>query len=590
MTKRIFDLVRSFPQEKMFSQKVAGKWRSISSAEFQTKSVLMASALIQVGLKKGDKVGILSQNRYEWSITDFGSQQIGCVTTPFYPNISKDEADYVFQHSEMKVLFVANKEIYERIENSVKKYSFLVVSYDKIEGLEQFDEFIQRGALSDAQKISDIKKDISEDDLLTIIYTSGTTGLPKGVMLTHRNLMSNIDVLLDMFPINVGDRVFSFLPLNHIFERNVMNYYIAKGANVYFAESIDLIGANLIEVKPSMMTAVPRLLEKIYLKILDRGSVLTGAKRKIFNWSLALANQYDIRNEKNSMLLKQKMKIADRLVFSKWREAVGGKMKLIASGAAPLQPKIIRIFTAAGIPIIEGYGLTETSPVVSFNSYFNLSDRCEGTVGVVISNVEVKIADDGEILVKGPNVMSGYYKDESATQSVLKNGWLHTGDVGEMIRNRFLKITDRKKELFKTSGGKYIAPSYLESAIKSSPLVEQTMVVGENENFVSALIVPNFPHVRKLAEALKVNEKESAKLIQNDLIMNLFVKEIEKVNASLNRYEQIKKFKLLSNEWSSESGELTPTFKLKRREIYKKYSNEIDSLYRSPEDNSYSKN
>ncbi|MCB0697578.1 MAG: long-chain fatty acid--CoA ligase, partial [Chitinophagaceae bacterium] len=528
------------------------------------------------------KIAIVSPNRPEWIITDIGVQMTGAVLTPLYPTISLHEMEYILNETGIRILFVANKELYDRFKPAFDKVATLrhIYSFDPTSGTNHWHELINDHTEPD-QGIIDR---ITEDTLATIIYTSGTTGNPKGVMLSHKNIVSNVYDSMPAFSFaEQGARTLSFLPLNHIFERMVTYIYIDAGLSIYYAESMDTIGENLKEVKPLVFTTVPRLLEKVYEKILANGMALTGIKRWLFFWALKLGFKYDNVNT-GSWWYRFQLMLANKLVFSKWREALGNKVKAIVTGSAPCQPRLIRVFTAAQIVIMEGYGLTETSPVVSVNR-FESEDRRIGSIGPLIDNVQVKLAEDGELLCKGNNIMMGYYKHPELTDEVMtEDGWLKTGDIGEWVEGRFLKITDRKKEIFKTSGGKYVAPQVIENKLKESQFIEQMIVLGANQKFVSALIVPGFPHLRSWLKAKGLPAPESNKeLIAMPEVIDKIQRVIDKYNPLFSHSEQIKRFVLLPKEWTIDTGELTPSLKIKRKVIYEKYADAITSIYGSPE-------
>ncbi len=590
-TKRLFDLLsyyqRKFGEKEMLFAKNDGSWIGINAATIDEQSTQMAVTLRQLGLGGGDgttlgkdKVSILSANRPEWLITDFAVQKLGGILVPIYPSISTLELAYILNEAETKVLFIEGKKLYERVKEIAKEVPSLqyVYTYDKVEGVMHWTDLVQPISSEDRQEIQTVKDAVDEDDVATFIYTSGTTGNPKGVMLSHRNIISNIKNSIHCFSMCDADsNVLSFLPLNHIFERMVTYLYMYKGVSIYYAEGMETIGENLREVQPAVFTTVPRLLEKVYEKIEKKGLELSGFKRKIFDWAMELALNYDM-DKKRSPLQSLKFYIADSLVYSKWREAIGGKAKAIVTGSAACQVKLLRVFTAAKIVVMEGYGLTETSPVISVNTY-EKEGRRFGSVGQIIKNVKVKIAEDGEILFQGDNVMKGYYKNQQATDEVLKDGWLHTGDIGEYDAKGFLKITDRKKELFKISGGKYIAPLPLENKIKESPFIEQIMVVGNNEKFVGALIVPAILNLKEYFKNAGMQLAENIDFSVDQDILKLIRKELNEYNKFFAAHEHVKRFQIITNEWTVDGGELTPTLKLKRRKIMEKYGHLLAKIY-----------
>ena len=581
---KIFNLDRRyanlFDKEDMIAGRKNGKWKKYSCSEYIQTSDSIGSGLLNLGITKGDKVCIISSNRTEWSLCDMGINKIGAINTPLYPNITRAEYKYIIKDSEAKLIFVENDEIYKKIEgleNEVQTLKF-IFSFDKLSNVKNWEELIELGLTTPQfEKMNAIQNSISDDDLFTLIYTSGTTGNPKGVMITHSNIISQISALKDTLDWGKNDRAISFLPLSHVFERMVEYFYMFKGVSIYYG-SIENIGEDLKSIKPTLMPTVPRLLEKVYDKIMTKGESLTGIKRKLFFWAVNLGLKHEY-NGKNGVWYEIQLKIANKLIFNKWREAVGGRMRMIICGSAALQERLARIFTAAKMPVSEGYGLTETSPVVSVN-FANSKDACYGTVGPMIQGVKVKInhedgmrEGEGEILVKGANVMLGYYNKPDETKKVIDNdGWFHTGDIGTLIEGKYLKITDRKKEIFKTSGGKYIAPQVMENKFKQSIFIEQLMVLGENEKHPAAFIVPDFTFLKDWCKDNKINFSSPEEIVRNPKILELFDKEVKKYNEYFSHYEQIKKFILLGNSWSPDGGELTATLKLKRRNILEKYS------------------
>ncbi|HVI43498.1 MAG TPA: long-chain fatty acid--CoA ligase [Chitinophaga sp.] len=588
--QRLFDVIpyqlEKYPKADMLAAKENGQWRKYSTQEVADLTLRLSSGLMQLGVKTGitdhetkDKIAIISPNRPEWIITDIACQQLGAVLTPIYPTISLPELEFVLNNAEACMLFVGNKELFDKVMEMRDKLPSIreIFTFDKVEGARHWKEVIELAREEDFPKIDAIRKNISPEELATILYTSGTTGTPKGVMLTHNNIMSNVQACTPCLPVNKDARALSFLPLNHIFERMVTYLFMTAGVPIYYAESTDTIAANLKEVKPTIFTTVPRLLEKVYEKIMSTGLELKGIKRVLFFWAVNLGKKYEINHDMGFWYNIQ-LKLANKLIFSKWRAALGGNIQAIVNGAAACQVRLLRIFTSAGIPIVEGYGLTETSPVISVNRY-EVEDRMFGTVGPVISNVQVKIAEDGEILCKGPNVTMGYYKRPDLTTEAITDGWFHTGDVGILIDNKFLKITDRKKELFKTSGGKFVAPQPIENKFKESPFIEQIMVVGEDRKFAAALIVPSFSNLTSWCQKRSIPYTTNEEMIRNPEIVDLFKQAMDKYNQFFNHVEQIKKFVLLPKEWTVDGGELTPTLKVKRKVVLEKYKQEIDSIY-----------
>ena len=535
-----------------------------------------------MGVKANDKIGLISMtNRTEWCLMDLAVLQIGAQTVPIYPTISEEDYAYILNHSEASYCFVSCEEVYQKLTSVKDQVKGLkeVFSFDPIKGCKNFEELPKLGAsLSNQEEVEKRKEAVQPEQLATLIYTSGTTGKPKGVMLSHHNIVSNVLSARSRVPFDKGAVALSFLPLCHIFERVIIYIYQYCGVTVYFGEGLDKISDNIKEVKPSVMTVVPRLLEKVYDKIVGKGKELTGIKKSLFFWALELGLKFEPYHR--SALYNFKLKIARKLIFSKWQEALGGNLELMVSGSAALQPRLTRVFGAAGIPVMEGYGLTETSPVITVNDQRDGNWRI-GTVGRKIDGIEVKIAKDGEILCKGPNVMMGYYKDEEKTNEVIKNDFFHTGDIGEFDSDGFLRITDRKKEMFKTSGGKYVAPQLLENRCKQSLFIEQIMVVGEGEKMPAALIQINFDFIQDWAnkKGIQLEEDRSA-WGTNPKVIERISKEIQEANEGFAKWEKIKQFRLTPDEWSIDAGHLTPTMKLRRKEVKAKYLDLYESIYR----------
>ena len=584
-TTRLFDIlenqVKNKPLKRALNTKYNGVWESTSSKEFLEKSNQISRGLLQLGVKKGDKVAIISSNnRTEWCIVDIGVLQIGAIDVPIYPTITAEDYSYIINHSESKYCFVSDVVVYEKIKSIQNECPNLkeIYCFDTIKGCKHWSAVLELGKDAAHQsKVLAIKESVNPQDLATIIYTSGTTGTPKGVMLSHNNIVSNVIAAQKRLPLDKGKAVaLSFLPLCHIYERMLMYLYQLSATEVHFAESLETIGENLNEVNPDVMTAVPRLLEKLYDKIYGKGQTLTGIKKKLFNWAVNVGLDYEPYG-KNGVGYSIKLFIARALIFKKWKSALGGNLKLIASGSAALQPRLARVFTAAGLTVVEGYGLTETSPVISVNDMRDGKFRV-GSVGQVVENVKVKIADDGEILCKGPNIMMGYYKNQKLTDEVIKDGYFHTGDIGHIDDDGFLKITDRKKEMFKTSGGKYVAPQVIENIVKQSTLIDQVMVVGESQKYPAALIQLNFDAVNEwLGQTdIPLNYTE---MVANEKVLNKIKKDIDQANENFAQWEKIKKFKLTPEIWSVESGHLTPTMKLKRKIIKSKYQDLLEEIY-----------
>ena len=588
--KRLFDCLQYHlerkPLDDMLAGKEAGQWKKYSTQQVTDIVNNLAAGLLSLGIGPGDmtnegrdKVAVLSKNRPEWIILDLAVQQIGAVLTPFYPTINVNELEFVLNDAQVKMVFVNDEDLFLKLLSMKEKVPSLkdIYTFEHVANAKHWKEVT---ALSTPELEANVKKiaaKIDYEDLATIIYTSGTTGTPKGVMLSHRNILSNVMASIPCFPPGEDMRTLSFLPLNHIFERMISYLYLFKGTSIYYAESLDTIGENLKEVRPHMFTTVPRLLEKVYDRIMQKGNELTGTKKKLFFWAHGLAEKFEI-NKNQGLLYNFKLSIASNIIFSKWREALGNNIKCILTGGAACQVRLIRIFTAAKIPVMEGYGLTETSPVIAVNR-FQEKGRMFGTVGPLLEGVEVKIAEDGEILCKGPNVMMGYYKRPDLTAQEIKDGWFHTGDIGMLTENNFLKITDRKKELFKTSGGKYVAPLPIENKLKESPFVEQVMLVGSERKFVSALIVPSFPNLRDWCRKNNIPDAGKEELIRNVKVIELFKDLVENFNKYFNHVEQVKKFELLPDEWSIDTGEMTPKLSLKRKVVIEKYRDAIERIY-----------
>lgn len=584
---RLFDFpyhqLENQPLDACLVTKQDGEWVKTSTQEFIDKANAISRALLRLGVDKDDKIAVISStNRTEWHILDIGILQIGAQNIPIYPTISAEDYQYVLNHSDSVYCFVSDEDVLEKI-NQVKHNTNLkeVYSFNRIEGCKHFSELLELGKDNRNQSEVEKRKDlVKPEDLATIIYTSGTTGKPKGVMLSHWNITSNTLACRSRVPLKgKSTRVMSFLPICHIYERLLIYVYIYSGTSIYFAEGLDKIGDNAKEVKPNLMSVVPRLLEKVYDKIIAKAEELSTIKKAIFYWAVRLAEQWE-PYQQNGWFYEFKLKIADKLVFKKWREALGGELYTMVSGSAPLQPRLARIFCAAGMKVMEGYGLTETSPVISVGKYDNNLLKI-GTVGKPIDNVTVKIADDGEILIKGPNVMLGYYKDPEKTASVMTGDYFHTGDKGEIDADGFLKITGRKKEMFKTSGGKYIIPTLLENELKQSRFIEQIMVIGESEKMPAALIQPNFEYIREWGQYKGIDVgKTNTEISNSEAVKNRIQKEIDLCNAQFGKWEQIKKFELTPDVWSIKTGHLTPTMKMKRSVIKQKYAALIENIYR----------
>ncbi len=586
---RLFDFpyhqLEKYPISDSLVTKYGSEWVKTSTAEYISKANAISRALLRMGINTNDKIAVISStNRTEWNILDIGILQTGAQNVPVYPTISEEDYEYILNHSGSIYCFVSDAEVLRKImliRNNLPQLRD-IFSFDEITGCRNWKELLDLGKDESNQGEVELRKqNISAEDLATIIYTSGTTGRPKGVMLSHHNIVSNVLGSEQKIPFNAGKtRALSFLPICHIFERMVLYLYQYYGVAIYFAESIDKLSDNLKETSPNVITAVPRLLEKVYDKIYAKGSELTGLKRKLFFWAIDLGLRYEPYG-KNGWWYEFQLSIARKLIFRKWKEGLGGRLNLMVSGSAALQPRLARVFAAAEIPVMEGYGLTETSPVVAVNDMRNHGFKI-GTVGKIIDDVEVKIAGDGEILVKGPNVMMGYYHDPEKTAEVIVDGYFYTGDIGEIDNEGFLKITDRKKEMFKTSGGKYVAPQLLENAMKQSRFIEQIMVVGDGEKMPAAIIQPNFAFVRAWAKLHNITLGDSNQAIsENKDVIARIGQDIEELNSRFGKWEQIKRFELTPDVWSVEGGHLTPTMKLKRKIVLEKYKALYDRIYRS---------
>ncbi|MEO5908175.1 MAG: long-chain fatty acid--CoA ligase [Ginsengibacter sp.] len=587
---RLFDCIelhlKDAPHRTMLAGKENDVWKEYTTVEVSEIVNKLSSGLLYAGIGPGDytingrdKVAVISKNRPEWMLLDLAVQQIGAILIPIYPTVSEIDLEFILKDSDVKIIFVNDEILFEKSQSIKANLPRLkeIVSFEKITGVKHWKEMLLPLTENILGGIKSISNKIKNEDLVTIIYTSGTTGTPKGVMLSHKNILSNVLDSMPCFPPGENLKALSFLPLNHIFERMMSFLYLYKGTSIYFAESMETISQNLKEVQPDLFTTVPRLLEKVYEKIMQKGDELKGLKLKLFYWAHDLASKFEI-NKGRGFFYDLQLSIANKIIFNKWREALGGKVICIISGGAACQVRLLRIFTAAKIPIMEGYGLTETSPVISVNR-FEEEGRMFGTVGPMIRNVEVKIADDGEILCKGPNIMMGYYKHPELTDEAMEGAWFKTGDIGTLVDNKFLKITDRKKEIFKTSGGKYVAPLAIENKLKESKFIENIIVIGAGEKFVSALIVPAFNNLKTWCNENKIDSSNNEKIISEDSIKDLYKKEIESFNQYFNHVEQIKKFELLPHEWTIETGEMTPKLSLKRKVIMQKNNELIRKMY-----------
>ncbi len=582
---RLFDFayfqLENYNLEKALITKYKGEWVATSSQEFIDKANAVSRALLRMGVKPDDKIAVISMtNRTEWNIMDIGVLQTGAQNVPIYPTISEEDYAYILNHSESKYVFVSCEEVLEKVKAIQDQVPSLVdvYSFDELPDCKNWRELLTLGADESNQPEVEARKDaVKPEDLATLIYTSGTTGKPKGVMLSHWNIVSNTLASKSRVPFEQGASALSFLPICHIFERIILYLYIYCGITVYFAEGLDKIGDNLKEVKPNVMTVVPRLLEKVYDKIIAKGAELTGIKKSLFFWAVELGLKYE-PYQANGWWYEKKLGLARKLIFSKWKESLGGNLETMVSGSAALQPRLARVFGAAGMPVMEGYGLTETSPVISVTDQRNAGWKI-GSVGRIIDGVEVKIADDGEILCKGPNVMMGYYKDPEKTAEVIKDGYFHTGDIGEIDAEGFLRITDRKKEMFKTSGGKYVAPQLLENRFKQSRFIEQIMVVGEGEKMPAALIQPNYEFLYEWANRHNITLGENSDIVLNKRVLDRFQKEVDQANESFAKWEKVKQFRLTPDTWTVDDGHLTPTMKLRRKIIKDKYLHLYNDIY-----------
>jgi len=583
--RRAFDIlthqIAESPKKDALASKIDGQWVPISSQQLQDQANLVSLGLMSLGLKRGDKVAIISMNRPEWMLADFGISQIGATSVPMYPSITVEDYKYIFTDAGVRAVFVADKKLFDKVKEATQGLDIPaenVFTFDEIAGARHFSELLEIGKKGSNADLEPLKAAVQPDDLLTLIYTSGTTGSPKGVMLTHDNILSNCRSSQRFVPVTKTDKALSFLPLCHIFERMVTYLYMINGVSIYYAENMDVIADNLREVKPEIFTTVPRLLEKVYDKIVAKGHELDGIKKSLFFWALDLGLKYDTQKDQGFFYNTQ-LALANKLIFNKWREALGGNLRCIVSGGGALQPRLARVFWAAGIRVMEGYGLTETSPVIAVGGYESENNMI-GTVGPLIDNMEVQIAADGEILTKSASVMKGYYnKPDLTAEAIDKDGWFHTGDIGELVNGKFLKITDRKKEMFKTSGGKYIAPQVIEGKLKEDPLIEQAMVVGADQKFASALVIPSFSDLKGWCKRNGVPDAPNEELVKNEKVVDLYEGLVKKYNQSFAQWEQVKKITLLPELWTVESGEMTPTMKVKRKVITEKNKELIEGMY-----------
>lgn len=581
--KRIFDILENyqdhFNNDVMVAGKTDGKWQTYSTDRFIEKINNLSKGLVAKGIKKGDRIALMSGNRPEWCIIDFACNQLGVAIVPLYPTLSSHDLSHIVNDADVQFIFASSADLVEKVESALKENNLNLPIYtlDELPDHKHYSEIENLGK-EQTLSLQGYRDQVDENDLLTLIYTSGTTGNPKGVFLTHKNIISNVSASNHLLT-EEYKRALSFLPLCHIFERMVVYLYLSKGVQIYFSESLDNIVEDINDVKPDIFTTVPRVLEKVYDKVVAKGKELKGIKKSIFFWALDLGHRFQ-EPPKNGSFYNFKLRIARKLIFSKWKDALGGNIKLIISGGAALQERLARVFWAADIKVLEGYGLTETSPVIAVNSWLD-SDVKFGTVGRVLSNLDVKIDEDGEILVKGPSIFPGYYKDEEATKDAIdEQGYLHTGDIGELTNDGFLKITDRKKEMFKTAGGKYVSPQILENKLMESLLIAQVMVVGENQRFPAALIVPAYDELEKWAKFKGISFSSREDLTQLPEVIEKYQKEVDFLNNEFGQWEKVKKFILLTHEWGIDSGELTPKLSLKRKVIMKKFEDTINDIYK----------
>ncbi len=595
--KRVFDILDRLktyaPKKDILNAKEnltngqAGKqWVSYSLDDFINNANYVSAALLQLGLTPGDNVAIMAGNSPQWNFVDYGCQQVSMPTAPIFPTISNNDLKYILNHSEAKLIFISEKSIWQKLTVIEKELLHLkfVFTFDTLEGVKPFSEFVALGKENlNLEKINELKSKVKEDDLMTLLYTSGTTGQPKGVMISHKNMMANVYVCEHIAPFTNKWRALSFLPLNHVYERFLNTLYLYHGVSIYYAESIETIGDNCREIHPQIFVAVPRVLERVLERITATGEKLSGFKKKLFDWSMQLAERFELHGA-NGWWYAFQVKIADLLVYKKWRAAVGGEVVAVVSGGAALNPRLERIFYCAGLNLLQGYGLTETCVVVSVNR-FDEDHRMFGTVGIPVENSEVKIAEeDSEILMKGPSLMLGYYKNPEATAEVIdKEGWFHTGDIGKIVEGRFLKITDRKKEIFKSSAGKYISPIAIENKLKECRYIEQCMVIGEGQKFASALIIPSFSNLKEYAKHHGIDWKGNEEMIHTEEVKKIIAEHVKKINATLATFEQVKRYQLINAVWGVESGEITPKLSLRRKTIQEKNLAVISKIFGTEE-------
>jgi len=584
---RTFDMLDQIGEkyghkEDILAARTNGDWKKYSSKEYVSTATAVAYGLMALGLKPGDRIVTISNNRPEWNFMDMGMSMAGIVQVPVYPTISAEEYAYILDHAAPKLVVLSDKQLFDKISPIAEKVKSIsaVYTFNEMEGARHWKEIVELGnknADTLSAQLEKTKNSIQPEDLLTILYTSGTTGMPKGVMLSHRNLVSNTIACNRHIDLGSEHRALSFLPISHVYERMINYIYQYKGISIYYAENIGTIARDAQDIRPNIFGAVPRLLESVYDKIIAKGKDLSGIKKSIFFWAVKLGNQFDPENG-NGAWYKMKLKVADKLIFSKWREVLGG-CNVIITGSAAIQPRLVRVFWAAGLEVYEGYGLTETSPVISVANQ-TTKEVMVGSAGLIIDGVEVKIAEDGEILARGPNVMMGYYKDPEMTKKVIDpDGFFHTGDIGEIAKGNWLKITDRKKEIFKLSSGKYIAPQAIENKFKESFFIEQLMVIGFCQKFASAIIHPNLPYLKEWAEEHGMTFSSNEEMIRDKRVIDQVQKEVNKLNAQLGQVERIKRFRLVADEWTPQSGLMSPTMKLKRRVIEDKYIDLIQEIF-----------